>query len=1229
MGPGQAEITPHSFTIMPNKKRTANIPRPRQPEMEVYTASHGTSWIYDALPSPLTSFYGLLMAGSISGLAYFIGDTWGGGAGAFWSIIAISVMTVISLVLLGFRARRAKNEAREEGEGFETALRNSTAGWDDNVSDPAEIARQDELRKKFLKGIQIFHEHGRDLYSLPWYVIVGEPGCGKTEAIRRSELRFPEALHDTLQGTGGTYSMDWWFTNQAIILDTAGAMLMQPEASARFESFLKLLRENRPACPINGMILTIPTDSLLSDPPVEAEQKARVIATQLAMIQKALDVRFPIYLMISKSDRLPGFREFFDMEGQSKYERQMMGWANPAPLGEPFSADTIYQAIDAISSRLQNRALALLADPVPPNPDLRRADEVDAVYAFPQFIRTLAPRLKLYLDVIFQTGVWVAKPPFFRGIFFTTAVREGAQLDVDLAKQLGVKLNMLPHGIFERKKSAFLRDFFLEKIFPEKGLVTKLFDVGAHLRKRLTTFYGATAALLALGLGFAWLVKDRIEAHLQEEQTMWASANATWQNGTFLRVIGRSSHHSDQIPDRPRWYLAKREGSGVDSKRPADVLDELAKIHDRVHEKIGLSWVFLPVPEWRDFLERRRLGYLTLFEGAVMKPVIDAARERILWDVAPGNTTMPETQLHLTEAYRRLLELETWAANERSIVTHEQWERWFLGLLTYITDPAPPGGVPANFSSLTSIQGDPAPEKHVIDRLAKDLAKRTFEVYSTEVKLSARRWMSESEGLAESALAKGADFIFGKTRSEASSNDQNRAELAERTKSALDNLKRAEEHLITMAEKQPQGPRHVIEQEGLNPLHDALNEYRRIADSNSSHSAQNKLGMDVVEATAKAILLTEDGIKDAPGGLHHAAALAKSMHQAANSGSTAGPEDAEGIWAAANKRFAAYQDSFAPLRSIEVGMSLGYSVGNLLQKLQEVTEHVKSASVPTAPSNTPDKPADKATEKQEKICAYLQKFRGTPLISEVFRNYEQELRTRLNQALLFPLVQRADNASYSNILAFEFGCKELAKVEKDMLALPQMSAPLYQCPERVPVEELFKKLEAVVGIKNSLLKEDSSAKGKGLVIVVDAVQPAKTISKQTETNDSSVQNGNSASGAPKASVIESIQEGFVQIRILVSGTLMKDGAPDGASCEIPYDGIGPVSIALTFARPPPASASTFPYSSPQGNWALLREMAVKGKNRFAIGDSGKFFTLKSNPSLPVGQWPQQKDFMPK
>jgi len=1207
---------------MRKSSQKANLTSPARPKMEVYDSSHARSGAYNVMPSSVTSFYCLIFAGSIVGLAYFVGDKWFDGSGMLWSMIALGVMTAISLVILGVRARRAKKESQAQGEDLESALRGSSSGWDDRVADPAEIARQDELRNKFLRGIQVFRDHERDFYSMPWYVIVGEPGSGKTQAISRSELRFPEHLHESLQGTGGTYSMDWWFTSQAIILDTAGAMLMQPEAAARFESFLKLLREHRPACPINGMILTIPTDSLLSDPPHVAEQKARVIATQLSLIQKTLDVRFPIFLMISKSDRMPGFREFFDMEGQSKYERQMMGWANPAPLGSPFSPDTIYLALDTISRRLQGRALALLHDPLPQNPDGRRADEVDAMFSFPGFIRNLAPRLKLYLDIIFQTGAWATKPPFFRGVFFTTAMREGAQLDIELARSLGVPLNQLSEGIFERKKSAFLRDLFLEKIFPEEGLVTRLFDVGSHLRKRLTTFYAATAVLLALALGFSWLVKDLIETRLGEEQAMWANANSTWQNGTFLRVISRSSSHSEYLTDRPAWYIAKNPNSG-DSRGQSDPVAELAKIKERVTVPISLSWVFYPVPEWRDFLERRQLGYLTLFEGAVMKPVIDAARERLLWDIAPGNTTRPETQLHLAAAYKRLVELETWLADDAKNVPAENWEHWFLDLLLYITDPAPPGGIPRDFPSNLPLPAEAGPDAIQVERLARDLAVRALEVYGTQVALSARKWMSEpGEGNATSALAKGADFIFSKTRAEAASNDQSRQEALERKKAAIERLHQAEKKLLDLAENQPQGPRSRIEVEGMRPLKEAISDYRSTADSISANSSDSRLGMDVVNETAQAILHAEGLMKVPPDGLQYAASLARKSRTENTLSADGEPSDTEGAWVAASKRLSAYEAAFAPLRSQDVGISMGNSVGRLSQKLSEVTEYVNSVSQPPAAAPPPteaEKPEEPTLAMKNKICAYLRRFRGTPLISEVFRNYEQELRTKLQQTLRFPLVQRPE--SYESMFAFETACNELSKVEKDMENLPLHSAPMYQCQDRVPVEDLFKKLEIVASIKAALVN--------GLKIEVDAVEPAKTVSKQTEVTDPASGGGFFFPSAPKTSVTESIQEGFVNIKIVIAGSKKADGPPNGASKVVDYDGFGTVEIALTFARPPPAPNLIIPFHSSSEKWPLLRVLGRGSQNRFPIGNSGKVFILKSIPSLPVGQWPDIKDFMPK
>src|SRR5256886_11639741 len=93
------------------------------------------------------------------------------------------------------------------------------------ISDPKKRADLDKVRQKFQTGLQEFKSRGKDIYKLPWHVIIGESGSGKTEAIRHSGIDFPPGLQDELQGSGGTVNMDWWFTNRGIILDTAGSML--------------------------------------------------------------------------------------------------------------------------------------------------------------------------------------------------------------------------------------------------------------------------------------------------------------------------------------------------------------------------------------------------------------------------------------------------------------------------------------------------------------------------------------------------------------------------------------------------------------------------------------------------------------------------------------------------------------------------------------------------------------------------------------------------------------------------------------------------------------------------------------------------------------------------------------------------------------------------------------------------------------------------------------------
>src|SRR5262245_57931119 len=109
------------------------------------------------------------------------------------------------------------------------------------------------------------------LYDLPWYLLIGPPGSGKTTALINSGLKFPLSRGATpaaVAGVGGTRYCDWWFTEDAVLIDTAGRYTTQDsDAKADKQSwlaFLDLLKKNRPRQPINGVIVAISLEDVLT-----------------------------------------------------------------------------------------------------------------------------------------------------------------------------------------------------------------------------------------------------------------------------------------------------------------------------------------------------------------------------------------------------------------------------------------------------------------------------------------------------------------------------------------------------------------------------------------------------------------------------------------------------------------------------------------------------------------------------------------------------------------------------------------------------------------------------------------------------------------------------------------------------------------------------------------------------------------------------------------------------
>lgn len=565
-----------------------------------------------------------------------------------YGYLILVVFAVIAFAGAAFGAI-SKKLAKRKSKPFEQKVAENAAAAPQGVADPGSRAKLDDLRKKFDEGIQVFKDHGKDLYTMPWYAIVGEPGSGKTEAMRHSNVGFPPGLQNQLQGVGGTVNMHWWFTMDAVMIDTAGRLMfeeVEPGQTSEWTEFLKMLRQVRPNCPLNGMLLVVPADSLIKDTANDIDRKGSKIAQQLDQIQRALGVRFPVFVLITKADRINGFREFFDELTDPISAMQMMGWSNPNDLDTPFDPSMVEQHLRAVRDRLVRRRFALMSNPVhSDDPMGRRIDQVDALYAFPDSLVKLAPRLRRYLEMIFVVGEWSAKPLFLRGIYFTSSMRENDALDADLADALGVQVEALPEGkLWAVDRSFFLKDVFKEKVFRERGLVTRESNVGRSRRRQSIIMAGAiTLAVALIGIG-TFLSARQLDDNIKHESDFWASVDAWLKDNSNAKAVEvgqrQVSEYRDGnvnwLPSNLSWTIG-----GDEYKKPTSNADAL--VHEHVNNRIAIQksaeyWatstrktplVFKLAAVGAGVGDSAKRVQREMFETLELRPFVDDARRRM------------------------------------------------------------------------------------------------------------------------------------------------------------------------------------------------------------------------------------------------------------------------------------------------------------------------------------------------------------------------------------------------------------------------------------------------------------------------------------------------------------------------------------------------------------------------------------------------------------------------
>ncbi|USO01625.1 MAG: hypothetical protein H6849_01055 [Alphaproteobacteria bacterium] len=448
-------------------------------------------------------------------------------------IIAIGVIVSASLALKRAAKRRALAPPIPKED--ETPPEPQKSLWERFIGFFKGSA-SDDLALSFDKAIEVLKTYipGNNFkYEIPWYLMIGAQGSGKTEFLNHVNLELPIGRPDFAESMSNSYCQ-WWFFDRGIILDTAGDLLVgkkTPHGDDKgWKYLLNLIARHRPRRPLDGIILTIPADELVGANVLthdELTDRAKQIHQRLWQLQAQLQMKVPVYVVVTKSDYLEGFKEFAH-EIPPERRKEIFGWSCPYALDVSYSPQWGYDFFHHMRYMVQKlRGLVFTQD--------GDAQTREGTFLFRESVESVEKNLRLYMDNIFRDSAY-HESFFLRGVYFTgdehasatnTVIPPRKNIAADSHADTvtnnqqpspeppqSVSVSSPPIMNAGPRKIAFVTHLFEYKIFREANLAQPILHILVSTNRALN-FAKGMMAVVCLGwfIGLLWVNENLTNTH--------------------------------------------------------------------------------------------------------------------------------------------------------------------------------------------------------------------------------------------------------------------------------------------------------------------------------------------------------------------------------------------------------------------------------------------------------------------------------------------------------------------------------------------------------------------------------------------------------------------------------------------------------------------------------------------------------------------------------------------
>lgn len=355
------------------------------------------------------------------------------------------------------------------------------------------ILKAGPVTKSFFRALKAMKDSTYDIrwrYKFPCFMMLGEQGSGKSTLL--NNLNFEHLASEESENN----SM-WKLFKQGAIFEFP--QVGSHEESSKFWAFIsELFLFIRPRRPLDGIIVTVSAEQLL-DESAHIENLAKEMFSRIFKFQHEINFRLPIYLIVTKTDTIPGFQEFVHLQHEYS-KQQMFGWSCPYSLNINFSSDWISEIFSTIDSGIRKAIFYFSRK--------RNIDEnLAKAVLFSSHFDKIKPILSKYILTMFhshnpQDGL------ILRGVYFVGKQKKNA-----IDPSGFIQMSALTPGVnvdatfnhLHNDDLYFVHDLFKDKIFKEFNIAHPIvIDIAGMTKNEYRNKAIAVGAAFVLSAGWFW-----------------------------------------------------------------------------------------------------------------------------------------------------------------------------------------------------------------------------------------------------------------------------------------------------------------------------------------------------------------------------------------------------------------------------------------------------------------------------------------------------------------------------------------------------------------------------------------------------------------------------------------------------------------------------------------------------------------------------------------------------